>query len=112
VTTIDDISAQVIELKAAHGFGATTLEQQLAFLTSEVGEVARAVLHLQSTQEAAERETLRCTLGMELYDVLWNVCAIAELAGIELEHSIEQKAAMNRTRSWSRTAVERAHDGR
>ena len=104
--TVEDLRRQVRELKADKGFD-ITLEQRLAYLTSEVGEVARGVLRLSrdgngdvGTMSAEEAASARESLGMEIYDVLWNLLDLADLAGVDLEDAFEKKARRNEGREW------------
>ena len=111
-TTIRDIQDQVEALVAAAGFEQTNLEQQLAFLVSEVGEVAREVLALSAAGDAGAAAAIKERLGMELYDVIWNACAIAALAGVDLEAGIARKVALNKTRTWKRNGERDGNGGR
>ena len=104
--TVEGLRRQVRELKAGKGFE-ITLEQRLAYLTSEVGEVAREVLRLSrdgngdvGTMAAEEVASVRENLGMEIYDVLWNLLDLADLAGVDLEAASERKAQKNEGREW------------
>jgi NTP pyrophosphatase (non-canonical NTP hydrolase) len=104
--TVGDLRRQVRELKADKGFD-ITLEQRLAYLTSEVGEVAREVLRLSrdgkadvGVMGAEEVASVRENLGMEIYDVLWNLLDLADLAGVDLEDAFEKKAERNEGREW------------
>ncbi len=104
--TVGNLRRQVRELKADKGFD-ITLEQRLAYLTSEVGEVAREVLRLSrdgntdvGTMDAEQVASVRAKLGMEIYDVLWNLLDLADLAGVDLEGAFEQKAERNKGRKW------------
>ncbi|MDP9475566.1 MAG: MazG-like family protein [Actinomycetota bacterium] len=104
--TVEDLRRQVRELKADKGFD-ITLEQRLAYLTSEVGEVAREVLRLSrdgsadaGKMAAEDVASVRENLGMEIYDVLWNLLDLADLAGIDLEGAFEKKAQRNEGREW------------
>jgi NTP pyrophosphatase (non-canonical NTP hydrolase) len=36
------------------------------------------------------------------HDVIWNACALAALAGVDLERCVARKVAMNKTRTWKR----------
>ena len=104
MTSIADILDHVEELTAAHGWKSGTPEHQLAFLISEVGEVAREILLLSGARAVAnipEAEAIQQRLGMELYDVIWNACALAACTGADLEQAIERKVAMNRNRKWT-----------
>src|SRR3712207_6502419 len=104
--TVEDSRRQVRDLMADKGFD-ITLEQRLAYLTSEVGEVAREVLRLArdgradvGTLGAEEAAAVRENLGMEIYDVLWNLLDLADLAGVDLEAAFEKKAEKNEGREW------------
>lgn len=106
--TIAELRRQVTELKEAKGFD-ITIKQRLAYLLTEVGEVAREVLKLSrdgngdvGEMHATERTAVREDLGMEIYDAVWNLLDLAELARIEdLEGSFRKKAGLDRGREWS-----------
>jgi NTP pyrophosphatase (non-canonical NTP hydrolase) len=104
--TIAELQRQVRELKDAKGFD-ITLEQRLAYLMSEVGEVAREVLRLArdgnedvGKMDATETEIVVESLGMEIYDVIWNLIDLAEMAGVDLEETFRKKASLNEGREW------------
>jgi NTP pyrophosphatase (non-canonical NTP hydrolase) len=104
--TVEELRRQVRELKADNGFD-ITLEQRLAYLTSEVGEVAREVLRLSrdgkadlGTLGAEEAASVREYLGMEIYGVVWNLLDFADLAGVDLDVAFEKKAERNEGREW------------
>ncbi len=105
--TVEDLRRQVRELKARKGFD-VTLDQRLAYLTSAVGEVAEEVLRLSrngnadvGTMDAKEGvEATRQRLGEEIYDVVWNLLDLADLAGVDLEGAFEKKARRNEGREW------------
>lgn len=104
--TIEELQRQVRHLKDAKGFD-VGLEQRLAYLMSEVGEVAKEVLKLSrdgnenvGKMSTAEIETVTEKLGMEIYDVMWNLCDLADLAGVDLEEAFAKKAGLNEDREW------------
>jgi NTP pyrophosphatase (non-canonical NTP hydrolase) len=37
---------------------------------------------------------------MEIYDVIWNLLDLAELAGVDLEEAFRKKAGLNEGREW------------
>jgi NTP pyrophosphatase (non-canonical NTP hydrolase) len=96
---IAEIQADARELRTAQGWTSTDPVLRLAYLVTEVGEVAREVIELdqgaQHSVEARER------LGMEIYDVVWNLCDLANLLSVDLESAFVKKAALNRQRNWS-----------
>ena len=94
---IAEIQVQARELRLAQGWTSTDPAERLAYLMTEVGEVAREVLDMRqdgSDAEARER------LGMEIYDVVWNLCDLANLFDVDLEPAFEKKVAINRARTW------------
>ena len=104
--TIEELQQQVRQLKGAKGFD-VGLEQRFGYLMSEVGEVATEVLKLSrdgnkdvGKMSAAEIETVRENLGMEIYDVMWNLCDLADMAGVDLEEAFAKKAGLNEGRVW------------
>lgn len=104
--TIEELQRQVRQLREDKGFD-ITLEQRLAYLTSEVGEVAKEVLKLSRDGNwdvgkinAAETEIVLDNLGMEIYDVLWNLLDLADMAGVDLEEAFDKKAELNKGREW------------
>ena len=101
--TVEVLRRQVRELKGEKGFE-ISLDQRLAYLTSEVGEVAKEVLRLSrdgnadvGTTDPHEASLVRERFGMEIDDVLWN---LLDLAGVDLEDAFEKKARRNEGREW------------
>ncbi len=37
---------------------------------------------------------------MEIYDVMWNLCDLADMAGVDLERAFVKKADFNVGREW------------
>ena len=77
-----------------------TAEQRTLFLLTEVGEVAREVLRLSGSADQANVDAIKTDLGMEMYDVIWNTCDLANMLGIDLEASFAAKIDINKTRKW------------
>ena len=97
---IADIQAQARELRAAQGWTSDDPTVRLAYLISEVGEVAREVIGIREAGEATAEARER--LGMEIYDVVWNLCDLANILGVDLESAFVRKAALNSRRKWSK----------
>ena len=79
---------------------AMTVERRVMFLMTEVGEVTREVLRLSRSVDQADADAIKADLGMEMYDVIWNLCDLANMVGIDLETSFAAKIAINKTRQW------------
>lgn len=97
--TIHELQQQVKELKAAQGWSDLPLERRIIFLFSEVGELAKEVLKLVNTA-TTDKAAIKTALGLEIYDIVWNLCDLANLAEIDLEAAFAQKEALNRLRKW------------
>ena len=78
----------------------STVEQRMLFLLTEVGEVAREVLRLSRAADQANADAIKADLGMEMYDVIWNICDLANMLDIDLETSFAAKIEINKTRKW------------
>ena len=104
--TIEELQRQVRHLKDIKGFD-VGLEQRLAYLMSEVGEVATEILKLSrdgnkdvGKMSTIEIESVKENLGMEIYDAMWNLCDLAEMAGVNLEEAFAKKSRLNEKREW------------
>jgi NTP pyrophosphatase (non-canonical NTP hydrolase) len=84
----------------AHVLPEITVDQRVLFLMTEVGEVTREVLRLSRSVDQASADAIKADLGMEMYDVIWNICDLANMLGIDLETSFAAKIDINKTRKW------------
>lgn len=82
----------------SEGWTPKGIPQRFYYLSQEVGEVAKELLNLSWAEDEASREEVREKLGNEIYDVVWNLCDLANMVGIDLEEAFERKAAINRKR--------------
>lgn len=98
VTSLIDIQRQASDLAKAQGWSQKTPQERLLYLTAEVGEVAQGVIRLQRSECASD--DLKRDLAMELYDVIWNVCDLANILGLDLEDAARRKTQINQTRNW------------
>jgi NTP pyrophosphatase (non-canonical NTP hydrolase) len=101
--TTAELREQARSLKEEEGFD-LTMEERLAYLASEVCEVAREALKLRGyhppgVAETEAHEEISRKLGMGIYDVLWNLLDLAGIA--DLEVAFAKKAALNEDRPWS-----------
>jgi NTP pyrophosphatase (non-canonical NTP hydrolase)/predicted enzyme related to lactoylglutathione lyase len=91
------VLADVQQLKAAHGWRSGP-QRRMAYLLGEVIELAEEVLQLGTASSGAEGDRQR--IGREIYDVLWNACDLAQLAGIDLPAAAADKRQFNASRVW------------
>jgi len=83
-----------------------TPEQRMLYLTSEVGEVSLEVLKLEGFRQGGEdQDQLKENLGMEIYDVVWNLCDLANMFDIDLADAFQKKVAFNNQR-WEKRKTE------
>jgi NTP pyrophosphatase (non-canonical NTP hydrolase) len=94
--TIRDIQKNAQEL--APKFKDKNPEQRMLYLMTEVGETALEVLKLQGFRKAEDQAELKQKLGMEIFDVVWNLCDLANMYYIDLEEAFAQKIAFNKER--------------
>lgn len=65
-------------------------------LIEEVGELSESIRKGQSGQPSLEE--LKGSIAEELYDVLYYVCAIANIHGVNLEHTHQLKETLNKAK--------------
>lgn len=89
--------ADVEELVARHGWD-TRPRRRMAFLLGETLELAEEILRLPEAgpYEVADRQRI----GREIYDVLWNACAVASSTGVDVVGAAAEKRTINQTRVW------------
>ena len=103
MATLSEICQQAAELAAAHGWPRDSIEDRTLFFVSEVGEVAEALLKLKWADASGNRDELdlkKHDLALELYDVIWNVCDLANILGLNLDEAAAEKNALNSQRRW------------
>ena len=101
--TLKEMQEHVRELREAQGWRDESPERRAMFLVTELGEVARETLKLSGAYGQladTDHRQARENLGMEMYDIMWNLCDLANLLGIDLEAASARKAAINRLRKW------------
>jgi NTP pyrophosphatase (non-canonical NTP hydrolase) len=98
--TIEELQRHARELNDAQGWYGTTPEQRALWLVTEVGELVTEVLQFTLAADEDTRTAARRRLGAEMYDVVWNVCDLANITGVDLETAFAGKAAVNKEREW------------
>jgi len=97
---ISEMQQHVHELSIKQGFDKSTIEQRALFLTTEVGEMVKELLHISYHPEHENIEEIKDRLGLEMYDIVWNICELANKLDIDLEKPFTKKMEINQTRSW------------
>jgi NTP pyrophosphatase (non-canonical NTP hydrolase) len=98
--TIEDLQQQARALTDTHGWHDTTPETRALWLVTEVGELVREVLQFTTAEDEDARTAARQRLGAEMYDVVWNVCDLANILGIDLATAFTGKESVNKEREW------------
>jgi len=101
---LNEISTEAAELSSEQGWPEKTPEERFLYVVSELGELADAMLQLGSITDAREKARLTADLADEMYDVVWNVCDLARLLGVDLDAAAARKTQANRARSWETKA--------
>jgi NTP pyrophosphatase (non-canonical NTP hydrolase) len=97
--TIAEIQLNAKELCAKHEFKDRNPDQRFRYLVSEVGELSTELLRLQWKND--DHAEVRRNVGHEIYDIVWNLCDLANLLDIDLERAFAEKAELSRRRVWS-----------
>lgn len=84
----------------------TTLAQQIAFLTTEIGEVQKEDLKRQGLYGLEAQKGAEERIAQELCDVIWNACRIADHLGVELAPAMEAMLLKNSKRTWGEGRAE------
>jgi NTP pyrophosphatase (non-canonical NTP hydrolase) len=94
---VRQVMGDVEALLSQHGWRTTPL-RPMAFLLGETVELAEEVLQLPPNGSCDA--VLRQRIGREIYDVLWNACDLARLAGVDLLEAAADKRQINENRTW------------
>lgn len=98
--TLRDAQAQVDRWIITIGRRYFSPLTNMAILTEEVGEVARAMSRIYGEQSAKEGETI--DLADELADVMWVVMALANQTGVDLTEAFRRNIEKKTLRDASR----------
>jgi NTP pyrophosphatase (non-canonical NTP hydrolase) len=93
---LSELQRHVAEFSRSRGFDQNSVEMRMLYLTSEVGEVAQEVLKIVENVDSANKENL----GMEIYDVIWNLLELANQLDIDVEEAARNKIEINKDRVW------------
>lgn len=86
-----------------HKWGEQDISIRLAYLHSEVKEATNEILGIELATHKKELIETKEKLGLELFDIIWNVADIANRYGVDLTASAEQKMLINTNRSFSKS---------
>lgn len=90
---ISEFQQYVSNFSKEKGFADTTIEKRTMYLMAELGELTEAILK-------RDDDNIKQEIGLEMFDVIWNVCDLANKLGIDLEEAFQEKMEINRGREW------------
>ncbi|WP_410983156.1 MazG nucleotide pyrophosphohydrolase domain-containing protein [Bacillus cereus] len=91
---LSEFQQSVSNFSKEKGFADTTIEKRTMYLMAELGELTEAIIKRNDNKDA-KRE-----IGLEMFDVIWNVCDLANKLEIDLEEAFREKMEINRDREW------------
>ena len=74
--------------------------QRFRYLISEVGELSKELTRLEWNPSSTEITEIKRNIGHEMYDIVWNLCELANQLEIDLERAFAEKQAINARRHW------------
>ncbi|AJS57957.1 MazG nucleotide pyrophosphohydrolase domain-containing protein [Paenibacillus sp. IHBB 10380] len=86
----------VSEFSKVKGFDKSSIEQRMLYLMTEVGELSKEVLTVSFNPDTETKENL----GLEMYDVVWNIFDLANKLNIDLDQAFKKKMEINDKRTW------------
>ena len=99
---IRDIQDDAQNLGRKHNWTDRDPSQRFRYLISELGELSRELLRLEWGEE--DLEQVKRHIAYEMYDIVWNVCDLANQLDIDLEQHFSAKRQYNQERSWPKRA--------
>ena len=97
---IREIQDDALKLCKKHDWSDRNPSQRFRYLISEVGELSRELLRLE--WEGEELDNVKRNIAHEMYDIVWNLCDLANQLDIDLEPHFEDKKQHNSARSWTK----------
>ncbi|PFN05805.1 MULTISPECIES: MazG nucleotide pyrophosphohydrolase domain-containing protein [Bacillus cereus group] len=91
---LSEFQQYVSNFSKEKGFADTTIEKRTMYVMAELGELTEAIIKRNDNKDA-KRE-----IGLEMFDVIWNVCDLANKLEIDLEEAFQEKIEINRGRVW------------
>lgn len=88
-------------LSTTRGWDKECIRTRLHYLKSEILEATREIEAIHKVTSLEDRKKHIDNLGLELFDIIWNVAEIANRYGIDLTLSSERKMLINQKRDFS-----------
>ena len=85
---ISEIQKHAKDLCKKNDWNDRSVDQSFRFI-SEIGELSNELIRLN--QQDQDMDKLKKTIGHEMFDVIWNICDLANLLDIDLEKCSREK---------------------
>ncbi|MEZ4622271.1 MAG: MazG-like family protein [Caldilineaceae bacterium] len=97
---IQEIQDNARALCEQQGWTDRNPSQRFRYLISEVGELSKELTRLEWNPTEADVDEIKRNIGHEIYDIVWNLCELANQLEIDLEAAFAEKQAINAKRRW------------
>jgi NTP pyrophosphatase (non-canonical NTP hydrolase) len=95
---LNDIQKHAEELCRKNNWIDRSIDQRFRFLISELGELSNELIKLNQADQNLDE--LKRKIGHEMFDVIWNICDLANLLEIDLERYADEKVNLNNQRNF------------
>ena len=97
---IKELQSYVEEFSNSRGFNNNTIETRTMYLMTEIGELTKEVLKVSFKKNNELALETKTSIGLEMFDVFWNLCDLANILDIDLEEAFNEKININKDRQW------------
>lgn len=97
---ISSMQKYVKQFSEEKGFDVNTIQTRTLYLMTEVGELAKEILSISFNPTEEKVQQVKDNIGLEMYDVIYNVLDLANQMEIELEEACRKKMEINKHRIW------------
>ena len=98
--TIRELQAHADALCQQQGWTDHNPSQRFRYLISEGGELSKELTRLEWNPNGTAIDEIKRNIGHEIYDIVWNLCELANQLEIDLETAFAEKQAINAARRW------------
>ncbi len=95
---ISEIQKHAKDLCKRNKWDERDVNQRFLYLMTEIGELSDELIKLKWKDQ--NKDNLKRKIGHEIFDVIWNLCDLANLLKIDLEKCGREKMEMNNKRKW------------
>ena len=95
---ISEIQQHASDLCAKNNWNHRSTDQRMLYLLTEIGELSSELIKLK--QNESDLPGLKREIGHEMFDVIWNICDLANLLDIDLEKYANDKRDLNNKRKF------------